>query len=183
MNSSIKVFLVFSFLSIITSDSFAQSLTQIQYEEKVLCSGAMPMSDLGYHYSSKFAPRYKVVQDLYFRVDDTKVDSIIVELPVFEDSLVMLRIMPIPVGIELQLYDANMKKIGSNYIAANDKYYDGITGKGSQKYFLVLKIREPLSEKFKGKIFRVAVAKRTYEQKKEETPKKEKKTKKKRRKN
>ncbi len=176
MNSSIKVFLVFSFLSIITSDSFAQSLTQIEYEEKIHCAG-IPMSDLGYYYTNKLAPGYKIIQDLYFRVDDTKVDSIVVELPVFEDSLVMLRIMPIPIGIELQLYDANMKKLGSNYIAANDKYYDGLTGKTSQKYFLVLKIRKPLSEKAKGVIFRVAVGKRTYEQEKEETSKKDKKIK------
>jgi len=95
MNSSKKVFLVFSFsfLLIITSNSFAQSLKQIEYEETIYCAG-IAMSDWGYYWSNKFAPGYKVVHDLYFRVDDTKVDSIIVELPVFEDSLVMLRIMP-----------------------------------------------------------------------------------------
>lgn len=183
MNSQIKIFLIFFFLSITTLDSFAQSLTQIEYQEKVSCRGSLPMSDLGYYWADKLAPGYEIIQDLYFRVDDTKVDSIIVKLPIFSDSSVFLRIMPIPIGIELQLYDMNMKKIASNYIESQDKYYDGINATSNKEYYLVLKIRKPLSEKFKDKVFRVAVGKRNY--KKEEIPIKQEKAKrkKKRRKN
>lgn len=154
------------------SSSFGQSITQIEYKETVHCRSSIPMSDLGYSWSNEpLPPQYEMVQNLYFQINDTKIDSIIVELPVFEDSLVMVRIMPITVGIELQLYDADMKKLGCNYVSTNDKYYDGIAGKGSQKYFLGLKIREPLSEKFKGRILRVVIGKRTYEKPNEPTTK------------